>query len=564
MKLAPPVVALPYLERHDAAGSKFAIIRLHGWLDSSSISLQALTVTDLNRFFADLEMQKAKSRASYFRRVLRGYFYWLYDVSLISFHPCSAGFSTHCSQPRTATLPTSARAFLTHQGRNDGAPYLLRFHAWIDAKHITVSGVTGTEVQRFFEQPFRKVLIPKNAYYYRRALCAYLFWLYDRGHLQFDPAAIGLARSGPRRSDLPQSAVEFIQTLKPTIKASSCSNYRGALDQFHQWLDSAKLPLKRLNRQQCEQWLISLNDRKLAPQTRIQLIIKVRSYLRWLAERGDLKVDPDALLRPSDFPKLPIYLPRPLSPEIDRELQRRFLASNDPLHRGLCLMRLTGMRVGELLSLEADCLRVDLFGNRFLKVPLGKLDKERLVPLSQAAYELLDWLQHIAPYPRLRLLQTNEGLRVPFDRVAKALASATVGMVDSKPITTHRLRHTYATELIGAGMSLVGVMKLLGHHSFRMTLRYTAITQEHTGREYFAAMQRIEQRYLSTPAQTSNVDVFDPIKASTDMIAWLQNNVSPISNKHAKSVSILSKRLIRVQNQIQAFMVEKQSVKVAG
>ena len=36
--------------------------------------------------------------------------------------------------------------------------------------------------------------------------------------------------------------------------------------------------------------------------------------------------------------------------------------------------------------------------------------------------------------------------------------------------------HTYATELLAAGMSLPGVMRLLGHHDFRMTLRYTAIT----------------------------------------------------------------------------------------
>ena len=118
--------------------------------------------------------------------------------------------------------------------------------------------------------------------------------------------------------------------------------------------------------------------------------------------------------------------------------------------------------------------------------------------------------------------------------------------------------------LIGAGMSLVGVMKLLGHHSFQMTLRYTAVTQEHTGREYFAAMQRIEQRYLAAPPPAINTTQFDPIKATTDIIAWLQNNVASQSKAQERAVRVLSKRLIRAQSQIHALLDEKTTGKVAS
>ena len=38
------------------------------------------------------------------------------------------------------------------------------------------------------------------------------------------------------------------------------------------------------------------------------------------------------------------------------------------------------------------------------------------------------------------------------------------------------------------GMSLMGVMKLLGHRDYRMTLRYTEITLETVGDEYYAAL----------------------------------------------------------------------------
>jgi hypothetical protein len=38
-------------------------------------------------------------------------------------------------------------------------------------------------------------------------------------------------------------------------------------------------------------------------------------------------------------------------------------------------------------------------------------------------------------------------------------------------------------------------MKLLGHRDHRMTLRYTAITDETVHREYFEALDRVKQRY---------------------------------------------------------------------
>jgi integrase len=42
----------------------------------------------------------------------------------------------------------------------------------------------------------------------------------------------------------------------------------------------------------------------------------------------------------------------------------------------------------------------------------------------------------------------------------------------AEPLTSHRLRHTFATSLMNGGMSLPGIMKLLGHRDHRMTLRY--------------------------------------------------------------------------------------------
>ena len=68
--------------------------------------------------------------------------------------------------------------------------------------------------------------------------------------------------------------------------------------------------LKDISRSQVEQWLLALSDDGLAAASRVHILIHTRAYLHWLDERRELRVDPDDLVRCSDMPKLPTYLPR--------------------------------------------------------------------------------------------------------------------------------------------------------------------------------------------------------------------------------------------------------------
>jgi len=63
-----------------------------------------------------------------------------------------------------------------------------------------------------------------------------------------------------------------------------------------------------------------------------------------------------------------------------------------------------------------------------------------------------------------------------------------------KGYTIHSLRHTFASELLNAGMRLECLQLLLGHRNIEITRRYARLTDKSRAEEYFRAMQIIEQR----------------------------------------------------------------------
>jgi integrase len=170
-------------------------------------------------------------------------------------------------------------------------------------------------------------------------------------------------------------------------------------------------------------WLLHLKDAGLVPKNVNHHIIFVRLYLRWLYENDAINAFPDDLIRVSDMVKEPKYLPRPLSPSADEELQRRLKDAGDLYSLGLLLMRKTGIRNGELRSLENNCIRRDHRGNVFLKVPLGKLDNERLVPIDKNTEELIERIrsQGETPAEMRFLLETKKRTQTRYPSYIAAL-----------------------------------------------------------------------------------------------------------------------------------------------
>ena len=346
------------------------------------------------------------------------------------------------------------------------------------------------------------------------------------------------------------SVQRYIAVLQPTHSPTTCYTYRTYLRQFHQWLKTSRLEVTELNRKHITRWFLYRSNKGLSATARNNEIMTVRLYLYWLYEQGIGETNPYELIRKTDFPKLPKYLPRPLAPKVDQQLQKRLQDSGDPLHKALLLTRKAGLRIGELIGLQYDCIRTDFHNRQFLKVPLGKLNSERLVPLDDATFKLIENLRERGHKPRQFLMTTKTGDKTNYKQYVNALRNICQGLDIPDKMTLHRLRHTFATSLLSAGMSLPSVMKLLGHRDWHMTLRYAEITQEAVGKEYFEALTEIENRY-HTQFGAKQADLFNPVKAIADVIRWLKKNVASDASFH-NCARLLTKRLERAKKEIDA------------
>ncbi len=165
----------------------------------------------------------------------------------------------------------------------------------------------------------------------------------------------------------------------------------------------------------------------------------------------------------------------------------------------------TGVRMSELLNLrlsDVDFHRQQLF------IIGGKNGNERIAymtpPLSLA---LSTYLQHRPVTDDDHFWLTTAGSRLTAAGIANQLHRW--GSQCDVHVTPHRLRHTFATQLVNQGMPLATIAKLLGHQTLNMTQHYARL-YEHVVKEQFeTAMTHIEgilavdwPRFSSAEAQS--------------------------------------------------------------
>lgn len=216
-------------------------------------------------------------------------------------------------------------------------------------------------------------------------------------------------------------------------------------------------------------------------------LVIVYAFLKFLVDNKI--ISPDIIHN-----KIHLKLPKTLPKAIPFEDIKRFLAVIDnDRDRTLFLMLLhTGMRIGELLNVKVEDI---ILSERKIMLYLGEKNLEgRVVYYSDEADKALrQWLAVRKPEKEYLLYGTTckklsyvRAWMIMRDYLKKA-------NLDNKGYSPHSLRHTFATNMLNAGLRLEVLQELLGHKSIEMTLLYARLTDMTRETEYFKAMAKIEQ-----------------------------------------------------------------------
>lgn len=250
---------------------------------------------------------------------------------------------------------------------------------------------------------------------------------------------------------------------------------------------SGKDRLEDMTRQDIEAFVEQQQDRGLKINSVRNRLVAVYSFIQFLVD-NDLFVS-DILSK-----KIRLKLPDPLPRAIDSEdVKTLFSVIDHPRNRAMFLLLLrTGMRIGELLDLRSS--DVDLQEQKVMIYIGEKNYRGRVVYFSNDAREALEeWMQIRDPqrqclfYASTRHSLTYATVRERFKKYLKKAG------LDHKGYTMHQLRHTFATDLLNAGMRIECLQVLLGHSTLEMTRRYARLSDKSRENEYFRAMSIIER-----------------------------------------------------------------------
>ena len=374
--------------------------------------------------------------------------------------------------------------------------------------------------------------------------------------------------SKPRSSPSLQQILEArIGELALTLRPATIRNYRISVRSLLRYLTQhyrhVPAPAALRRDPHLLGWARHLagQDPPLSKATRLVYLLCVRRLLEDLAcsPRYALR---EGLILASEFPRLDQYLPKPLSPEDDRLLQQHLRARDDLASNALLLLRYSGMRIGELLHLPTDCLRHLDAQQWALHVPMGKLHTERWVPVDEQVRELHARLLRLRQGRATAagsnwLLPQPHGHPAACKALRRFLTSAAQQAGCSQRVNPHRLRHTYATEMLRAGASLPVVMHLLGHRSITMTLRYVQVTQRDLQREYQRARQSMGNLHAIPELPTTRpmprtsagiTAVFRSLLAIRHLLEMYRRRLS--DEKPRRKIARLEQRLFKISAEL--------------
>lgn len=220
-----------------------------------------------------------------------------------------------------------------------------------------------------------------------------------------------------------------------------------------------------------EQYFIFLNSGELSTTSQSRKISSLRSFFGFLLLYDKIKISPMDRI---ESPKLSRKIPDTISNE---EMVRVFeVAKQDAKWIGLRNFAIidtlysTGIRVSELVNLRMGDL---FFDDGYIRV-VGKGDKERLVPINEQTINSINtYRDSIESLSTDTLFINNRKGKLTREMIFTIVKKIALKAGIARAISPHTFRHTFATDMIKAGVDIRLVQDILGHESIVTTEIYT-------------------------------------------------------------------------------------------
>ena len=231
-------------------------------------------------------------------------------------------------------------------------------------------------------------------------------------------------------------------------------------------------------------YLAALTAQELSARSQARALIAQRQFFKFLRSERICDTNPtEEIDLPHFGRKLPVFLSLD---EVDRLLAAPGGNSPRGMRDSAMLETLyaSGLRVSELVKLHLGDINLEA---GYL-VAFGKGKKKRIVPLGEAAVAMLrSYLESARPEflksahrpSEDAVFLTRFGRRMTRQAFWKILAAHARAAGIARPISPHKLRHSFATHLVERGADLRSVQAMLGHADIGTTEIYTHLSRAH-------------------------------------------------------------------------------------
>lgn len=310
---------------------------------------------------------------------------------------------------------------------------------------------------------------------------------------------------------LPPEVEEYLTHLEKErdLSPNTLAAYRRDLRDFTTWLAHTRgtdsWTWDALSRAEIRGWMAHLTRKGLAKRSVARGLSAVRSFFRWMHRDERVDVNPARAVGSPRLPRaLPHYLDRAQAETLFAHAETRAHSGEFTDVRNFAILELfysSGLRLSELRGVDLGDL--DLVSQQ-VKVR-GKGRKERIVPVGDHAQRALrnylvkrdTLLASLRERPgstgrasRGAVFLSTRGTRMSARAIQHAMMQLLDAVSEGGDLSTHSLRHTFATHLVDEGADLRAVQELLGHASISTTQIYTHTSVDRLKKVYRQAHPR--------------------------------------------------------------------------